>query len=66
MQTNNKSARPIRITTDRVEVLNRRLYNQIGVDLGAVVESVGLLPTERKSEEQFIRLAGGFTRVRGD
>src|SRR5580693_5320824 len=66
MQTDDKSARPVRITTDRVEVLNRGLYNQIRLDLGAVVESVGLLPTERKSEEQFISLAGGFTRVCGD
>ena len=63
MQTDNKSARPVRITPDRVEVLNRRLHDQIRFDLGAVVESVGLLPTERKSEEQFISLAGGFTRV---
>src|ERR1700733_11397207 len=66
MQTDNKSARPVRITTDRVEVLDRRLHNQIRFDLGAVVESVGLLPTERISEEQFISFAGGFTRVCGD
>src|SRR3984957_4772001 len=66
MQTDNKSARPVRITPDRVEVLNRRLHNQIRFDLGAVVESVGLLPTERKSEEQFTSLAGSVTRVCGD
>src|SRR3984885_11211803 len=66
MQTDNKSARPVRITPDRVEVLNRRLHDQIRFDLGAVVESVGLLPTERKSEEQFISLAGSVTRVCGD
>ena len=66
MQTDNKSTRPVRITPDRVEVLNRGLQNQIRFDLGAVVESVGLLPTERKSEEKFISLAGGFTRVCGD